>query len=137
MVQYFFLVVLGLVCLPRRSAFQPVQNLGNLYNKLAQQEDPSRNPVIVIFGILGSRLEVGSTGEVVWGAFGSEAVDPMTAEGAVRPGRLEVSWHSPGTECLLQHSAHARRRRVPRPANSREPGGGIWEPAFYLFPICL
>ena len=78
----FFLMVLGLVCLSGCSAFQAVPDLGNLYNKLAQQEDSSRNPVIVIPGILGSCLEVESTGEVVWGGFGSEAVDPMTAEGA-------------------------------------------------------
>ncbi len=57
-------------------------DLGNLYNQLAQQEDPFRNPVIVIPGILGSRLEEGTTGEVVWGAFGSGAVDPTSAEGA-------------------------------------------------------
>jgi len=38
--------------------------------------------VIVIPGILGSRLEDGTTGAVVWGAFGSGAVDPTSVEGA-------------------------------------------------------
>lgn len=79
---YFLFLVLGLVWVPGCSALQTVPDLGNLYNKLAQQEDPSRNPVIVIPGILGSRLEEGNTREVVWGGFGSEAVDPTTAEGA-------------------------------------------------------
>ena len=82
MIRIFLLCVVGLLSLIGCSAFQTVPDLGNLYNKLAQQEDPLRNPVIVIPGILGSRLEEGNTGEVVWGAFGSGAVDPTTAEGA-------------------------------------------------------
>jgi pimeloyl-ACP methyl ester carboxylesterase len=78
----FLLSVLGFVWLTGCSAFQTVPDLGDLYNQLAQQEDPDRNPVIVIPGILGSRLEDGNTGETVWGAFGSGAVDPTSAEGA-------------------------------------------------------
>ena len=82
MVRLFLLSVLGFVWLTGCSGFQTVPDLGNLYNQLAQEEDPDRNPVIVIPGILGSRLEDGNTGEVVWGAFGSGAVDPTSAEGA-------------------------------------------------------
>jgi len=82
MANRFFIFVIGLLCFTGCSAFQTVPDLGNLYNRLAQHEDPFRNPVIVIPGILGSRLEDGTTGEVVWGAFGSGSVDPWTGEGA-------------------------------------------------------
>ncbi|MDR4495746.1 MAG: hypothetical protein R3B74_15295 [Nitrospirales bacterium] len=76
------ILAMGLLWMTGCSAFHPVPDLGNLYTKLAQQEDPLRNPVIVIPGILGSRLEDGSTGDTVWDAFGSGAVDPHTGEGA-------------------------------------------------------
>jgi pimeloyl-ACP methyl ester carboxylesterase len=76
------LAVLCLVGLTGCSTFPTSPDLGNLYNQLAQQEDPDRNPVIVIPGILGSRLEDSLTGEVVWGAFGSGAVDPTSGDGA-------------------------------------------------------
>ena len=56
--------------------------LGELYNALARQEDPLRNPVIVIPGLLGSRLVDRSSGSVAWGAFGLGQVNPNTAEGA-------------------------------------------------------
>ncbi len=82
MISLFLFTVLSLVGLTGCSAFPTSPNLGNLYNQLAQQEDPDRNPVIVIPGILGSRLEDGSTGDVVWGAFGSGAVNPESADGA-------------------------------------------------------
>ncbi len=41
-----------------------------------------RNPVIVMHGILGSRLEQRSTGKTVWGAFTGESIDPATPAGA-------------------------------------------------------
>ncbi|MGD9850768.1 MAG: hypothetical protein AB7T38_05845 [Nitrospirales bacterium] len=61
MIRVVFLSVVGLIMMTGCSAFQTVPDLGNLYNKLAQQEDPLRNPGIVIPGIMGSRLENGST----------------------------------------------------------------------------
>ena len=63
-------------------AFQPVPDLGGLYNELAQQEDPERNPVIVIPGVLGSRLVEERTGAVAWGAFGLGQVNPNSVQGA-------------------------------------------------------
>lgn len=45
-------------------------------------ERHTRNPVVVIHGILGSRLEDRETKKTVWGAFTSDASDPNTPEGA-------------------------------------------------------
>lgn len=41
-----------------------------------------RNPVIIIPGILGSKLVDGSSGKVVWGAFGGNSINPETDSGA-------------------------------------------------------
>jgi pimeloyl-ACP methyl ester carboxylesterase len=57
-------------------------NLGRLYDRLAQTQNPERNPVIVIPGLLGSRLVQKGSGTVVWGAFGLGQVDPGAPEGA-------------------------------------------------------
>lgn len=59
-----------------------VPDLGGIYNELAMQEDPYRNPVIVIPGLLGSKLVDQDTGDRVWGTFGLGQVDPNTATGA-------------------------------------------------------
>ncbi|MEM8872856.1 MAG: hypothetical protein AAGD32_01240 [Planctomycetota bacterium] len=57
-------------------------DLGGIYNEAAQELSgtPDRNPVIVIPGILGSRLET-PDGQVVWGQFGRGSVNPRTEEG--------------------------------------------------------
>ena len=78
----YCLTGLCLLWLTGCGAFQTTPDLGHLYNELAQHEDPSRNPVIVIPGILGSRLVEAESGEVVWGAFGSGTTDPTTPAGA-------------------------------------------------------
>lgn len=57
-------------------------DLGGLYSRSAGAGDDQRNPVIVIPGILGSRLVDGQTGRVVWGAFAGDYADPRTGEGA-------------------------------------------------------
>ena len=51
--------------------------LGEIYNDLAQLPDTERNPVIVIPGILGSRLMDRQTGEVAWGEMGLGGVSPL------------------------------------------------------------
>lgn len=48
----------------------------------AAARDEIRNPVIVIHGILGARLEQRSTGKVVFGAFDSTSLDPSKPDGA-------------------------------------------------------
>ena len=57
-------------------------DLGTIYNELAQNENPHRNPVIVIPGLLGSKLVDRDTGDRVWGTFGLGQVDPNTPTGA-------------------------------------------------------
>ena len=43
--------------------------LGEIYNRVAKHHDEHRNPVIVIPGILGSKLVEHLTGQIAWGAF--------------------------------------------------------------------
>jgi pimeloyl-ACP methyl ester carboxylesterase len=52
-----------------------------LYDELAMHESPDRNPVILIPGILGSRLTETDSGEVVWGAWGGAMARPTGPEG--------------------------------------------------------
>jgi pimeloyl-ACP methyl ester carboxylesterase len=56
--------------------------LGGIYNKTAQYHGPPRNPVIVIPGILGSKLIEQHTGQIVWGAFADGYANPKHADGA-------------------------------------------------------
>jgi hypothetical protein len=64
-------------CASPRGVEPPVREL---YREAALRE--ARNPVVVIHGILGARLEQRSTGRSVWGAFTGESIDPATPEGA-------------------------------------------------------
>lgn len=59
-----------------------VPDLGGLYNPLTQEETPHRNPVILIPGLLGSKLVDAESAKVVWGAFEAGYVDPNSPEGA-------------------------------------------------------
>ncbi len=57
-------------------------DLGSLYNREARYHDTKRNPVIVIPGIMGSKLIQQGTGRIVWGAFSGDYADPSKADGA-------------------------------------------------------
>lgn len=59
-----------------------VPHLGGIYDALAQRSDALRNPVIVIPGIIGSRLVQTESRRVVWGAFGGEHADLGSDAGA-------------------------------------------------------
>ena len=61
----FACIIFGLSACANRQE----QNLKILYEKSAQYHRPDRNPVIVIPGILGSRLVDETSGRTVWGAF--------------------------------------------------------------------
>ena len=79
MTAIFLLLVLSL---PACGPVYHSPDLGDLYSDLAQREDPYRNPIIVIPGLLGSKLIDQESGAVVWGAFGLGQVDPSTKTGA-------------------------------------------------------
>jgi len=60
---------------------QPHANLGQIYNQAAQAPDYLRNPVIVIPGILGSRLVDDESDRVVWGDFDRASASPKKPAG--------------------------------------------------------
>jgi len=55
--------------------------LGQLYSRAAQYHGIEKNPVIVIPGILGSKLKDSTDGTSVWGAYTGEYANPKTVEG--------------------------------------------------------
>jgi pimeloyl-ACP methyl ester carboxylesterase len=80
----FYLLYFGLTALlVTACANGPSQRntLKQSYDRAAQYHSPDRNPVIVIPGILGSRLIDNETGQTVWGAFRGEYANPNTDEG--------------------------------------------------------
>lgn len=75
----------------------PAPNLGTIYDRAAKVDDAHRNPVIVIPGILGSRLVEAETRRVAWGAFSGDYANPQTGDGArllalpMMPARIRAS----------------------------------------------
>ena len=65
---------------PNSDAARP--QLGDIYGRTAQSPDAERNPLIVIPGVLGSRLVDDDSRRVVWGEFGGDGIDPSSANGA-------------------------------------------------------
>lgn len=57
-------------------------DLAQLYDRSAQTHGPERNPVIVIPGLMGSRLIDETSGRVVWGVFGGDYARPKRPEDA-------------------------------------------------------
>ncbi|MCK5553054.1 MAG: hypothetical protein KAJ09_07915, partial [Deltaproteobacteria bacterium] len=57
-------------------------DLGAIYNRAARYHGEERNPVILIPGIVGSRLIDSQSGQVVWGAFAGGYANPKKPEGA-------------------------------------------------------
>ncbi len=104
----FLPVVLAIFTSCGHRVVQP--ELGTIYNAAAKQSHVDRNPIIVIPGILGSKLV--EDGQVVWGSFGEGAVDhrspagmrsmalPMSGKGWPRDGvrpdgvlsEVELAW---------------------------------------------
>ena len=70
-------LVLAASCSSPRDAAPSIREL---YRDSARRH--ARNPVVVVHGILGARLEDRATGQTVWGAFTNEASDPATPAGA-------------------------------------------------------
>ena len=69
----FMIVASGCSALKKRDQV----DLGVVYNDLAQLPDYQRNPVIVVPGILGSRLVDKPTGDIVWGEMGPAVSSPL------------------------------------------------------------
>jgi len=53
-----------------------------IYNRAAQYQDEKRNPVILIPGILGSKLVDSESGRLVSGAFAGGYANPQKSDGA-------------------------------------------------------
>lgn len=77
------ILVLPLLALPLgcRRGIQ-VPDFGGLYSRAAEFEGPTRNPVVVIPGILGSTLRQHGTERVVWGTFSGSYANPSHSDGA-------------------------------------------------------
>jgi len=61
---------------------RPIPDLGSIYDEVAQRSHEERNPVVVIPGLLGTRLVNEEDGRVVWGAFTGTFANPRTPDGA-------------------------------------------------------
>ena len=72
-----FLLLTAACSTSRKSA-----DIGAIYNYAAQHIGDARNPVVVLPGILGSKLQYTPDGRPVWGAFVYGAVDADYPEGA-------------------------------------------------------
>ncbi len=75
-------LLLGATAALAACAREPMADLALLYNAAAQNHGLDRNPIIVIPGLLGSRLRDPASGRIVWGAFDGNAANPATADGA-------------------------------------------------------
>jgi len=75
-----FLIVVGMGC----TSSQPTPDFSRIYDRAAQYHGVERNPVILIPGILGSKLVHSPTGTTVWGAFSGDYANPTTPQGARR-----------------------------------------------------
>ena len=64
------------------SSGPPTSDLSALYNRSAQYHGVERNPVILIPGIIGSKLRHIPSDTTVWDAFTGEYADPQTPSGA-------------------------------------------------------
>ena len=76
-----FILIISASLLSCTKQYKP-PDLGELYTKSAMEYHKYGNPVIVIPGVLGSRLIEKDTGQVVWGAFEKDYANPETPEGA-------------------------------------------------------
>lgn len=76
----FLLILVALIPASCTSANRTA-DLGRLYGKAARNHGPDRNPVIVIPGILGSKLIDRSDSRIVWGSFAGGYADPRTPAG--------------------------------------------------------
>ncbi len=75
-------LVVFILCAGGCASLTDGPDLGVIYNRAAQHHSPMRRPVIVIPGILGSKLVDHETGQIVWGAFSDGFANPNKPQGA-------------------------------------------------------
>jgi pimeloyl-ACP methyl ester carboxylesterase len=68
-------IIFCLILLPACGS-DDAPNLGGLYSDLAKADNPDRNPIIVIPGVLGSKLVDTESGTVAWGEIGRGLENP-------------------------------------------------------------
>jgi len=76
------LVIVAILFSACTKAEYAVPDLGGIYNRAATRVHEEGNAVIVIPGILGSKLRDSESGQLVWGAFEKGTANPETPEGA-------------------------------------------------------
>ena len=65
--------------MPWRAMDKSVPELGSIYEPTVNLENAIRNPVIVVPGMMGSKLVQTSKDRMVWGVFNSKSIDPDNA----------------------------------------------------------
>jgi len=75
-----FAITVAILSFTACSPTYKAPDLGGLYNDMVQNESPYRNPVILIPGLMGSRLVDKDSGAVVWGDFGLRIIPSGTAD---------------------------------------------------------
>jgi pimeloyl-ACP methyl ester carboxylesterase len=80
--QPIVILVLGALILAGCSSPPRTSDLGGMYNEMAQHEGPYRNPIVLIPGILGSKLADRQADQIVWGTFGIGGSNPSRPSGA-------------------------------------------------------
>jgi len=76
------LIIALLILVACGKAQYSTPDLGGLYSQSARRLHDQGNAVIVIPGILGSKLRDSESGQLVWGAFEKSTADPESPEGA-------------------------------------------------------
>ena len=120
---------LSLVILGTSACSTPPRSpdLGGLYNELAQNEDPYRNPVILIPGILGSKLQSLHLYLVAGDAEDTDRIVHIS-----KSGKLGVTKKGPGDGVVLRSSA-LMDERGPDSQTSRLISPIGWKQVMFLF----
>jgi hypothetical protein len=83
------IILFGVILATACSAPARTPDLSGLYNELAQHEDPYRNPVILIPGMLGSKLIDADSQATTWGTFGLSTTNPNSPADGTLP---QLTW---------------------------------------------
>jgi len=101
-------------------------DLNEIYATRAQQHTPETNPIIVIPGILGSKLLDTASQRQVWGAFGGDSINPRRPEDL----RLMAVPMQPGRSLAQLRDSVIANDALDRVHLSILPGIGIQQRAY-------